>query len=748
MTVERSRTPDEVNTLRLLPTLYAATLFVSALLLFLIQPMFTKMVLPRLGGAPTVWSVAMVFFQAALLAGYSYAHVLVRRLLPWHGALVHFCLLACAAATLPITVSALFGAPPSEGTSIWLIGLFSASIGLPFVALSASAPLLQGWFAGLDHPQARNPYVLYAASNLGSFAALFAYPVVVEPFLTLREQSQLWSTGFAVLAVLIAVAAVLASRHQSGARAPEAAAEAAPTPWPARLRWMALAAIPVGLTISVTTYITSDIASAPFLWVIPLALYLLTFVAVFRDRPWLSTSTVVMLVPIVVAPLAIGLLGGTKRYMFAMIVVNLAAFVLLTLLCHAELYRRRPAPAKLTEFYLWMSVGGVVGGLFAALAAPHLFSMPYEYPILIVLALMAMPGMYVEGRYKLAREIAPPLVLSGAAVIARLVFDLDLPAQAELAFQIVLIAVATLMLFQRKRPARFAALAVFAFFVTALWQPGLNRVHAVRSFFGVHQVIDTADGKYRLLYNGTTLHGAESIADIGGDRPKPLTYYFPDGAIGQAIEAIRGAQGGLLRRVAVVGLGTGTLSCLRRGDEHWTFYEIDPSVVQIARNPQLFNFMSSCAPDARVVLGDARLTLAQSHETHDLIVLDAFSSDVIPTHLLTWEAIEGYLSRLAPQGALVLHISNRYLELANVVAAIAAGEGLVAKGKLDVRAPSVPWNYRTDAQVVVLARSSDTLRNFERVPGWAPLLVDASVAPWTDDYSDIFGALLRRQAGW
>ncbi len=350
MTAERFRISAGLNTLRLVPALYAATLFVSALLLFLIQPMFTKMVLPRLGGAPTVWSVAMVFFQAALLAGYSYAHVLIRRLSPWHGAFVHFCLLACAAATLPIAISSLFGAPPNEGISLWLIGLFAASIGLPFVALSASAPLLQGWFAGLDHAQARNPYVLYAASNLGSFAALFAYPVVVEPFLTLREQSQLWSTGFAMLAVLIAVAAVLASRHQSNAPASETAVEAAPTPWPLRLRWMALAAIPVGLTISVTTYISSDIASAPFLWVIPLALYLLTFVAVFRDRPWLPASTVVMLVPIVVAPLAIGLLGGAKRYMFAMVALNLAAFVLLTLLCHAELYRRRPAPAKHTEF--------------------------------------------------------------------------------------------------------------------------------------------------------------------------------------------------------------------------------------------------------------------------------------------------------------------------------------------------------------------------------------------------------------
>ena len=735
--------PAAANTLRLVPALYAATLFVSALLLFLIQPMFTKMVLPRLGGAPTVWSIAMVFFQAALLAGYSYAHVLVRRLSPWRGAFVHFCLLACAGATLPIAISSLFGEPPSAGIPVWLIGLFSASIGLPFIALSASAPLLQGWFAGIDHAKARNPYVLYAASNLGSFAALFAYPAVVEPFLTLREQSRLWSTGFAVLAVLIAIAAVLASRHAADTPPPAAASKAAPTPWPVRLRWMTLAAIPVGLVISVTTYISTDIASAPFLWVIPLALYLLTFVAVFRDRPWLPASTVTMLVPIVIAPLAIGLLGGAKRYMFAMIGLNLLAFVLLTLLCHAELYRRRPDPAKLTEFYLCMSVGGVIGGLFAALAAPHLFPLAYEYPLLIVIALMAMPGAFRTGGRRLALDIAPSLVLAVAAAIARLVFDLDLPANAETAFRIALVGLAALMLFQRNRPPRFVALAVLAFVVTALWQPGMNRVLAARSFFGVHQVVDTADGEYRLLYNGTTLHGAERIADLAGNAPKPLTYYFPDGAIAQSIATVRAAHGGL-QRVAVVGLGTGTLSCLSKGGEHWTFYEIDPVVVDIARNPKLFNFMSACAPDAGVVLGDARLTLAKSSETYDLIVLDAFSSDVIPVHLLTREAIKGYLAHLASKGALVLHISNRYLELANVVAAIAAGEGLASESKIDVPAESVQTNYRTSAQVAVLARSADTLRGFARVPGWGPLPLNPRVAAWTDDYSNIFGALLRK----
>ena len=354
--------PAVPTLLRLAPALYGATLFLSALLLFAVQPMFTKMVLPELGGAPTVWSVAMVFFQAALLGGYAYAHLVVRRLPLGRGALVHLGVLAAAAATLPIAIAQGFGAPPTTGIAPWLIALFAASIGLPFAALAASAPLLQGWFAASGHGQARNPYVLYAASNLGSFAALIAYPFVIEPFLTLKEQAQLWSTGFALLAVLVAFASLLVAR-QPGIQAGNATAAAAPAIAPStRLTWAALAAIPVGLVIAVTSYITTDIASAPFLWVLPLALYLLTFVAVFRDAPWLRQETVARLVPIPMAVLAISLLGGERQFWLLVVVVNLIAFVLLALLCHGELYRRRPAPALLTEFYLWMSLGGVVGG--------------------------------------------------------------------------------------------------------------------------------------------------------------------------------------------------------------------------------------------------------------------------------------------------------------------------------------------------------------------------------------------------
>jgi spermidine synthase len=731
---------------RMAPSLYGATLFLSALLLFAVQPMFTKMVLPRLGGAPTVWSVAMVFFQAALLCGYGYAHLVVRRLPFWLGALAHLGVLAAAAATLPIAIAQGFGTPPSSGIAPWLMALFAASIGLPFAALAASAPLLQSWFAASGHVQARNPYVLYAASNLGSFAALISYPLAIEPFLTLQQQARLWSAGFAVLALLVALASLLVARRPNS-EADNVTAAAAPMR--DRLTWAALSAIPVGLVIAVTSHITIDIAAAPFLWVLPLALYLLTFVAVFRDPPWLRQQTVAELVPLPIAILAVSLLSGARQFWLIVIVVNLVAFVLLALLCHGELYRRRPAPALLTEFYLWMSLGGVVGGVFAALIAPQIFTLVYEYPILIVAAVLVLPGMFAGDRVRVLAEVAPILGVAALAILARFLFDVRVPGQAAYAFQLVLVGLAAAMLLQRRRPQRFLALAVLGFVLTGLWQPGFNRVAALRSFFGVHQIVETADGQFRLLYHGTTLHGAERLVDTGptaAASPEPLTYYYRGGPISETVEAVRAARGAL-PHVAVVGLGSGTLSCYKQSAEQWTFFEIDAAVAEIARDPRLFTYISACAPEIPVVLGDARLTLAASPQRYDLIILDAFSSDVVPVHLMTREAIDGYRAHLEDGGVIVLHLSNRYMELASVVAAVAAAEGVVAFGKDDDRAVTDPFDYKAAASVTVLARKRSDLGDLPNRPGWHVIKPVADTRIWTDDYSNVLGAILRKRFG-
>jgi hypothetical protein len=442
--------------------------------------MFTKMVLPRLGGAPAVWSVAMVFFQGALLAGYAYAHVLVRRFEPAHGALIHLGLLAAAAASLPIGIAAGFGATPTSYVGPWLIALFAGSIGLPFVALSASAPLLQAWFAATKHGEARNPYVLYAASNLGSFAGLMAYPFVIEPMLPLRAQTFAWSLGFAGFAIMVAIVAVVAASATGRAAAQEPVDPTAPadpaTPAPdlsERLSWLALAAIPSGLTVAVTAHLATDVAAAPFLWVVPLALYLLTFVAIFRHRPWVKHETVAAAAAFMAAPLAISILGGSKTFWVVGIVLNLAGFLVLAMLCHGALYARRPAPVHLATFYLWNSAGGVLGGAFAALLAPKLFNGTYEYPILICAALLAAPGAFTTLRQFL-REAGAPLAVAGLAALLRLGTDMRLPLATEVPFQLALVAIAALMLVQRRRSARVFALAVLAFVVTGMWRPGVG----------------------------------------------------------------------------------------------------------------------------------------------------------------------------------------------------------------------------------------------------------------------------------
>lgn len=732
--------PSSIQTrlFRFAPAIFALTLFVSALLLFAVQPMFTKMVLPKLGGAPAIWSVAMVFFQGALLLGYAYAHVLCRFLSPRYGAMVHLGFLAVAALSLPLGIAGGFGNPPLHNLEIWLLMLFAASIGLPFTALAASAPLLQRWFAASGHPKAANPYVLYAASNLGSFAALLAYPLLIEPFFTLRGQGGAWAAGFALLAILIAVAALTVA-SVSGEKV-ETKRSAAPG-WMALVSWVLLAAIPAGLVVAVTAHISTDVAAAPFLWVVPLALYLLTFVAAFRERPWISRETVTMLAPYLIVPLAISLFGGDRAFWLVSIILHLAAFFVLTLACHTELYVRRPAPDRLTDFYLATSIGGVLGGIFTGLLAPNLFSNTTEYPILIAAAVLALPGAFSGGFARALREAAPMLVVAVVLVVLHAITDWRLPQDYMIAFQALLISLAAFMLFLKRHPARLFGLVVVAFTLSALWQPGQSRVETTRSFFGVHRVSDTADGAHRLLFHGTTIHGAQRL-NISGPA-EPLAYYYRGGPISETILATRALRG-KLSRVAAVGLGTGSLACYRGQGEEWTFFEIDPEVVRLARDAGRFSFIKDCAPDVPIILGDARLTLAASQGQYDLIVLDAFSSDAIPAHLLTREAVRGYLSKLAPGGVIVIHISNRHLELARLVAAVGETEGLVTFVKTDTKANDFATDYKSNATVAALARKEVDLKGLAGLYGWQRTRPDG-VAPWTDDFSDLIGSLVRKK---
>lgn len=725
---------------------FTGTIFLSALLLFSVQPMFAKMVLPLLGGSPSVWSVAMVFFQAVLLLGYGYAHVITRFLDPRRAVIVHLCVFAVALTALPLSIAAGWGRPPAEYAAFWLIGLFGVSIGLPFFAVAANAPILQAWFARTNHPQANDPYFLYGASNLGSFSALLAYPVIIEPFLTLREQSAFWSAGFVALMVAIGAAGLtLAMNFKTQAKpSPQAMADTA-FGWSDRLQWVALAFVPSALLIAVTSHISTDIASVPFLWIIPLALFLATFVLTFRHGGDRVHEILVRVQPFVVAPLVVGVMWGERAYLLVAILLNLSMLAVSAMICHRELYLRRPAASHLTEFYLWISVGGVLGGIAAGLLAPAIFPDVWEYPILIVLALLCRPGAFAGGAKPWLRDGG--LIAAGVALalLPGLLFEVSLPQDAGSIWMIALVIASAIIVLQASHPARLTGLVAAVLIITSFYQPGKKHSETMRSFFGVHKVVESADGRFRVLYHGTTNHGAQRIRDDAGapvsGKPEPLTYFHDRGPMAEAITAVRATKG-KLDRVMVVGLGTGSLACHAKPGERWTYFEIDPVVIRLAQDRSKFSFLHECAPGAAIVLGDARLTLADVNEPADVIVLDAFSSDVIPIHLLTREALDLYVSKLAPGGALVFHISNHYIELASVVTAMAAERGLIAMVKLDrsMRGEEYQRTMKSSSLVAVIVRDKRDLANLR--DGWTHR-VDPAVRPWTDDFSNVLAAMWR-----
>jgi spermidine synthase len=729
----------------LLRATFTAAIFVSAALLFVVQPMFTKMVLPRFGGAPSVWSVAIVFFQGALLAGYAYAHVLTRYAPGRASVVIHLAVMLVAAFALPLSIAAGWARPPAAGEALWLIGLFSASIGLPFFALAANSPLLQAWFARTDHPAARDPYFLYAAGNAGSFLALLSYPLVIEPLVRLGAQAQLWSLGFYILIVLLAACGALTWREDAAVQAAaDRDAGVAPS-WRDAAAWAGLAAVPSGLLVAVTAHISTDVAAVPLLWVLPLALYLLTFVIVFARRPIIPHWLVLALQPPCIVVLAAAIIFNPLRPILWVIALHLAVFFINVLVCHGELARSRPAPRHLTAFYLWMSAGGFIGGVAAGVIAPHVFNWVAEYPILIALALLCRPGLALP-RERGARYLL--LGGLGAAALALAACAAFPFTMSQHAFDWTVAALLAVSLLFWRVPLAFAAAVGFILLAS---HSVLEQADAVslRSFFGVSKVSQTSDGQFRLLQHGTTLHGGQRVRERDGtpaaiDPPEALLYYWDGSAIAQAFDAARAVAGGPMR-VAVIGLGTGTLACRTEPDDTLHYYEIDPAMVRIARDPLLFSFLWVCRPDVPITLGDARLTLADAPDgTYDLIIVDAFSSDAIPVHLLTREAMATYRSKLAPHGMVVLHVSNRHLELASVVAGIAAANGLLARVS-DSTDPDEHANpYKYAGTVVAVAQREEDFGELAQRSDWQRKAADPTQWVWTDDYSHIVGAVIRK----
>lgn len=734
---------------------FGSALFLSALLLFAVQPMFAKMVLPRLGGSPAVWSVAMCFFQVTLLAGYAYAHWLNRHLRTPIGVIAHLGVLMLAILLLPLGVASGWERPPADGVHIWVLGLFAVSIGLPFFALAGNAPLLQAWFSRTGHRHAQDPYFLYGASNLGSLLALLGYPFLIEPNATLEVQSAVWSLGYKVLIVVVGLSGLLmlAARTPRTDAAPAGGGEYDTHPASAgesgglsslaeRLTWMGLAFVPSGLLVAVTSHITTDVAAVPLLWVLPLALFLLTYVITFQRRPVLPQWLMLAVQPAMIVALIITMQFPVKGYWPLLVGLHLATFFVCAMVCHGELVRRRPPARELTQFYLCMSAGGAAGGLFTGLIAPYVFSTVLEYPLLLVLALTARPGFRqaAQDPRQLAREGAIAAGLLALAIGPKVLAGIEVVTEIPRYFIVVLAVFAAAIILARPHALRLTALVAAALLTGHVLTSERMKGESLRGFFGVNKVIDTPDGAYRLLFHGTTLHGAQRIKNGNPDNPEPLTYFHREGPFGDVIESARRDRP--LERVAVVGLGTGSLACYKRPDETWRFFEIDPIVVRLATDPARFTFLSGCAPDADIVIGDARLTLEDEPAgRYDLLIVDAFSSDSIPIHLLTREALRMYMSRLAEGGILALHLSNRNLDLRPVVSAVAADLGLSALSRSGGAVGNVKESFKSRATVAALAENAGALDVLRERKGWAPL-APSGTRVWTDDYSNILGPML------
>ena len=855
---------------------FTLALFSSAALIFVLQPLFARMVTPLLGGSPMVWNASMAFFQAALLAGYLYAHVLQRVKDLRVQALVHGVVLLGAWFVLPVQVSGLFGPPNPEMPALWLVGVLTVSVGAPFAAASATAPLLQAWYARTGRADAHDPYYLYAASNLGSFIGLLAYPALIEPLLGAQAQSMAWSAGYVAVAALIVAAGALAVNANGEAPKPLEHKTAAPS-WRERGYWMAAAAVPSAMSLGATLHISTDVASAPMLWVIPLALYLLTFVLAFMKGSHKLEGATLLIHPVALALMVASYFNSETWIASASLI--LTGFFFSALICHLALARSRPSADRLTEFYLCVSVGGVLGGAFAAFAAPLIFNNVYEFPlamaaaclfrpreksdmprlvdasaaaavtvgvlglmlasypgvgghayrleavdaIMVLGALGAAAGMIAAGWGDESKPTALRYGFLGVAavhsgIVIWIAFNLStmfvrgvVDGEAELAmrepwswllmassflmlafavhgtiqrrrgndrladfaFGVVIPSVILMIMLvlsgermdnartltvmallfcglalflNRGRPIVLAGIVLTAFLLIFLEDARGGRIITQeRTFFGVlrtrvYELRDSEIPPVRVLLHGTTLHGAQVTAPELSRQP--LTYYNRGTALGEAIVA--GLAMHERSRLALIGLGTGSTACLMREDDDLTIYEIDPEVVRLSASPEGdFTFVPQCQPNARIVLGDARLQIADAPEgAFDVIVVDAFSSDAIPAHLLTREAVALYLSKLSEHGVVILHLSNRNLALVSEAARVARDLGAPTLYRIsNAFQLDPPTLYGASAaSVMVVARNPETLAGLPLMSNWRVIEAPPGRG-WTDDYINLPRAL-------
>jgi hypothetical protein len=665
---------------------YALTILLSAFLLFELQPIMGRIVLPWFGGSAAVWTTCMLFFQTLLLAGYLYAHLLTKCADARIGARMHAALLCASALVLPLTAGDQWKPVDGRDPTLLILGLLTNSAGLPYFMLSATSPLLQAWFA--REPRAALPYRLFALSNFGSMAALLTYPTLVEPTLTVHQQTSYWSYGYGLFALACAIVAVRFGT--GGGNAPEVSVARSKVSVGTLTLWVGLAFCPSALLLALTTHLTQNVAPIPLLWVLPLALYLASFILCFESLRWYRRRFWMPLFVLALVAMVAGLVdNGRILGLSAMIALYCAGLFAVAMTCHGELAGSKPPASGLTQFYLMVALGGMLGGVFVALVAPRVFNGYHELPLALLLSALLIwwarrgdpQGWLNRVRPRLRRTslIIFVLMLAGAAAYH--------PVAATLESRIMM-----------------------------------------RNFYGVLRSKDwISNGEQRrMLYHGRIVHGMQFVNDPR--QQWPTTYYAPQSGIGLAMRETRsrGPQ-----HVGVVGLGTGTLAAYGNRGDCYTFYEIDPNVVDLARRE--FSYLADSAAAIEVQLGDARLVLdRQAPQQFDVLVIDAFSGDAIPVHLLTREAFALYSRHLDQNGVLAVNVSNRYLSLAPVVKQSAAAVGMQAR-VVDTYGDTSRIYY--GATWVLATRSAEW---FAPPSMRAARLIAQNVPVWTDDYSSIW----------
>jgi len=734
--------PANVDRSLSLIILFALTLFTSASLMFVLQPLFGKILLPLLGGASAVWNTCMVFYQSVLFLGYLYAHFISTRFGQRQQIVIHAAVIGISFWALPLALPENT-VPPTEGNpAFWLIWTLFLAIGLPFFVVSTTAPLIQKWFANVGHHTSHDPYFLYAASNTGSLIALLSYPFVLEPNIGLANQKAYWSIGYLILCLLIAgCAAVLWKTRHTAEHQEQHSIKENGLNIVTKLHWLALAFVPSSLLLGLTNFISTDIASVPLLWIIPLTVYLLSFVIVFSKWNDKIHPVMVKLQPVFLLPfIAYAFINPADLPYWAYLILHLIAFFFAVMVCHGELAKMRPHTRHLTSFYLMMSFAGMLGGMFNSFVAPFIFNGIYEYPLMIIAALLLRPGLKLSFNKNLLMQLVSPalLVILGLILYASVK---DLLAYFDV-IVISLIVLTCLTFFVRKRPVVFALLTgAIIFLALGLHDLSSHTLFQDRTFFGVLAVRESVlineqnqPEKYHELFHGTTKHGAQRLA--ANLSRIPLTYYSRPGPMGQLFKEYDDKDQNWT--IGVVGLGAGALACYAKPQQNWTLYEIDPLVVEIARDTRYFSYLSQCAPNAAMRVADARLSLEKEpDQKFDLLMMDAFSSDSVPTHLLTREALELYFRKLKPDGILAFHITNRHLLLKKVLSINAEQLHLASLIQEFKPQQDIPLVIATDW--VVMSRNFATIEPLalSGLGNWEKMPLYFDMQPWTDDFTNI-----------